>query len=808
MNVDESGAPWPYGEPRPREEAEPPTWECPGGTCDCHPVVRDEELVDHTIFFFDHEVRRMPGARCRVLENGRMINLAAPYARSDGSIVVRLRPTTRHLFLEWAPADTPVAPPLPYRSRYHVMLGEATEERVRLRLANIGFVAERDLSGNVADFEHHYTESVPPTREPSAIEGLLVGYHDTGTLPPLGTKVSTEERLPLAPSLAKSGGAKKDAAAPKPTKRTKQAPSGCAASVYLPKLKVNLAIRFHVTKDDLSVPEQRTIEALADPEKILAEYERGRGAIPIEMATLVALDDGKEIARSTSDAQGWVTVDLAKAKAGARVRVIAVPPDQNALDKKKGLRRRLQLNPTNAPAAPSMPGADFTLPKLFRLFIIELRLNDDRSVRTTPEGLPDLGYVQIRPGKAPELDADGALDASKVKPIGFLNAKPKFASITSVGSECLQKESGSAAVFHVDWRPDWWKSENTSPRYDPWNRFKADTKSVPATAPPSGIVIHHTHGVQMPSTVVGLVKKPADPKPGQEKKGATSAHYVIDLDGHAIKLVEESRVSFHAGTGQWGGFDAPNYFTVGFEIVHSDSDFPGIDGSYKLAPREFFQEQYDALIRICLSLKSLYGIRPQHVVGHRDVKVLAKDYLPEGTYPNGGYSSRTHGGKPDCPGMSFQWEQLEEAGLSLKRSETPVQSDMEEDEAINLYMTAPSRLSPTEPKTWTRQRREDVAQLLLQYLFDIGYSVSDASKHPPRDKIKGDFGQLAAAGSAFQTHHFSGSRRAYNHESWALSTGAPAPRTAALATRPRIRTIDDVTIRAILEAWWAWRKLP
>jgi len=805
MGTDESGAPWPYAPPVEIEEAGEPTWICPGGTCDCHPVEAEVERVDHTIFLFDPGIERMPNARVRVLENGRMINLDAPYASADGSVRVRIKPSTRHLFLEWAPQRVPLDPGLPHRSRYHVVLGRDTDEKVRLRLENLGFVDSRLLRGNVEDFERDYTTTEPPSGEPGSIAPLLVSYHDSGTIPPRGTKVSNPSSggpVTSAQFAKKGDGVKRGDGGP-PTTNPRQAPQGSAAPGLLSKVKINLAIVYDVDERDVDVPEKRTIEALADAAKILAEYRRERSPIAIEAATLVAFENEVEIAREPTDANGWATLDLKKASPNAQIKIVALPPDENVLPgtkKPSAKKKRLQLNPTNTPAGPSMPGADFSLLKMYRPFVLTLHLSDKRAPIATSDGLPDTTKIHLKPGKGPAPDANGNVEAKDVRGQGFINPKPKFVKLYQVSSEGLSKE-GRAARLHIDWRPDWWKSENTDPRYALWNRFAANTRSVPASAPPAGIVVHHTHGVQMPGTAHTLVTEPKKNADGEPARPPTSIHYLIDLDGHTTKLVDESLMAFHAGSGQWDNFDAPNQFTVGFEIVHSDSSPVGTDKSaFDYAPREFFQQQYDSLIRICLELKAKYNISPASVIGHRDLKVLAAKYLPKGSYPNGGFSNRTCGGKPDCPGQSFQWEQLEDAGLALAPKEPKKLAGLSDE----LFKTPPALLSLGEPKAWTLDKRKDAIRLLQQLLFDIGYSVSASRKHPPRAEIPSDQVQLKAAGAAFQTHHFSGSRRSYNHEQHKLSAEkSKHPRTAALAKRPKIETIDSLTIQAIIRVWAA-----
>jgi len=96
-------APWPY-EPMARSDSlDGPRWHCPGGLCECHPLEsRDDERREHRIHFFDHLARRLRRPRCRVFENGRLLNVDDPYAEG-GILVVRVLPTTSELFLEWAP---------------------------------------------------------------------------------------------------------------------------------------------------------------------------------------------------------------------------------------------------------------------------------------------------------------------------------------------------------------------------------------------------------------------------------------------------------------------------------------------------------------------------------------------------------------------------------------------------------------------------------------------------------------------------------------------------------------------------------
>lgn len=80
MTVDESGAPWPYDPAEEHDDEGLPVWACPEGICECHPPSGDAEKASHRLVLFDHEAMGMPGARCRVIENGKVVNIDAPYA--------------------------------------------------------------------------------------------------------------------------------------------------------------------------------------------------------------------------------------------------------------------------------------------------------------------------------------------------------------------------------------------------------------------------------------------------------------------------------------------------------------------------------------------------------------------------------------------------------------------------------------------------------------------------------------------------------------------------------------------------------
>lgn len=169
---------WPYSDGEPHEDTTGvPSWLCPDGTCECHSEHTEETTLQFSVLLCDEQAVPMPGARCRVLHQGRVINDATPYAGEDGFITVTVRAPPKQVTLEWAPRDTPSDPRFPFRGRYYVDLGEKNdEEALRRRLHNLGF-------SSVRAFELAFDGDPDSTLE--GIQGHLKSYHDEAGVPPI-----------------------------------------------------------------------------------------------------------------------------------------------------------------------------------------------------------------------------------------------------------------------------------------------------------------------------------------------------------------------------------------------------------------------------------------------------------------------------------------------------------------------------------------------------------------------------------------------------------------------------------------------
>lgn len=109
-----------------------------------------------------------------------------------------------------------------------------------------------------------------------------------------------------------------------------------------------------------------------------------------------------------------------------------------------------------------------------------------------------------------------------------------------------------------------------------------------------------------------------------------SAHWLIDLDGTAEQLVDETRRAWHAGAGAWGAVTDVNSHSIGIELQNAGNHpFP--------AP------QMAALENLLTAILTRWDIPPQCVIAHSDM-------APE---------------RKSDPGPRFDWRRLARQGLSV-----------------------------------------------------------------------------------------------------------------------------------------------
>ncbi len=139
------------------------------------------------------------------------------------------------------------------------------------------------------------------------------------------------------------------------------------------------------------------------------------------------------------------------------------------------------------------------------------------------------------------------------------------------------------------------------------------------------LVLHYTVG-DFPSALKILTQ------------GPVSSHYLVRDDPPTVyRLVDESRMGWHAGVSSWKGYTQLNASSIGIEIVNLAVEGPPETGYWP----EFPKAQMDAVVELVKDIVKRHQIRPDRIVGHSDIAPQRKM----------------------DPGPKFPWKRLADEGL-------------------------------------------------------------------------------------------------------------------------------------------------
>jgi N-acetylmuramoyl-L-alanine amidase len=144
--------------------------------------------------------------------------------------------------------------------------------------------------------------------------------------------------------------------------------------------------------------------------------------------------------------------------------------------------------------------------------------------------------------------------------------------------------------------------------------------------PVSMVVLHYT-GMQDAASAIARLS---------DQEAKVSCHYLVSEDGKIVRMVDESKRAWHAGSSFWRGITDINSASIGIEIVN-----PG----HELGYRPFPEEQMAALVPLVADIVKRHKIPRANVVGHSDVAPARKK----------------------DPGELFDWQRLGKLGLALAR---------------------------------------------------------------------------------------------------------------------------------------------
>ena len=173
-----------------------------------------------------------------------------------------------------------------------------------------------------------------------------------------------------------------------------------------------------------------------------------------------------------------------------------------------------------------------------------------------------------------DTDATGFVPGTATVSVTAVAGSPPHALLLSLTKDKLK----------IDWKPDFLKSPNAKTIASKSNDF---------------LVIHRTGGSIISGAINGFLN-PNDP----DKK---CIHYLIDRDGHVIKLAHEDDAVNHTGHAFFQGRTNINSSSIGIENVNGDPD-------------TFPDEQYTTLLRLVQEIRSANAsIGRQQVVGHVEI---------------------------------------------------------------------------------------------------------------------------------------------------------------------------------------------
>jgi N-acetyl-anhydromuramyl-L-alanine amidase AmpD len=215
-----------------------------------------------------------------------------------------------------------------------------------------------------------------------------------------------------------------------------------------------------------------------------------------------------------------------------------------------------------------------------------------------------------------------------------------------------------------------------------------------------------------------------------------NAHYLIDHNGHIIKMAEDRRRANHTGFSRWRGNGQLNAASIGIEVMR--------------APGGFAAPAMQALIGLIERLRTAYPTIPAHrVVGHSDIATSkATPTL---------LSNR----RLDDPGAQFDWALLEGRGIGMVPRTVAVGAAyagifVPGQPAVVLQSGDHDRRGTTPARLGGRPRPDVTGTPIADVQADlehIGYSVR------PANGALGRFdAHTVAAVDRFQRHFFAGSR--------------------------------------------------
>jgi N-acetylmuramoyl-L-alanine amidase len=119
------------------------------------------------------------------------------------------------------------------------------------------------------------------------------------------------------------------------------------------------------------------------------------------------------------------------------------------------------------------------------------------------------------------------------------------------------------------------------------------------------LIIHYT-GMQSARVSMERLKNP---------NSKVSCHYFINRNGNIYKMIDDTKVAWHAGKSKWKNIKNLNKYSIGIEIQNK---------GHFINYQSFPKKQISPLIILIKSLLKKYKIKKNNVLGHSDIAPLRK----------------------------------------------------------------------------------------------------------------------------------------------------------------------------------------
>ena len=119
------------------------------------------------------------------------------------------------------------------------------------------------------------------------------------------------------------------------------------------------------------------------------------------------------------------------------------------------------------------------------------------------------------------------------------------------------------------------------------------------------LIIHYT-GMQSARVSMERLKNP---------NSKVSCHYFINRNGDIYKMIDDTKVAWHAGKSKWKNIRNLNKYSIGIEIQNK---------GHLLITKALKKKQISPLIILIKSLLKKYKIKKNNVLGHSDIAPLER----------------------------------------------------------------------------------------------------------------------------------------------------------------------------------------